>query len=998
MSGIIFAEKCNMFRIMTISLLLPLFCIITSTLNYSDSIAFSGIEHKSPPFINAETEWVDSVMNSLSLDEKIGQLLMYPAYSNKGGRHTDYIKSLITDYNIGGLIFMQGNPEDQVKLINEYQQTGKIPLLIAMDAEWSLSMRLQNTVLYPRQMMLGAIQDNYLIYNMGVEFARQLKRVGVHINFAPVADVNNNPLNPVINCRSFGEDIINVSKKSYYYMKGLQDNGILAVGKHFPGHGDTDTDSHYSLPKISHDRARLDSVELYPFRYLIKRGLGGIMTAHLFVPAIDSLDNMPTSLSPNAINGLLKAESGFKGLIFTDALNMGGITNHFKPGEADVMALIAGNDILVFANDARTVIKKIKNAVKKGLITEEAIDEKCRKVLMVKYWSGLDVRPQINSENITEELNSPRAELMQQKLIENAITVVKNDKNLLPVKGLDTLKIASIKFGSRDLSVFQNRMNYYADLDHFIYSKDVSEFGRKGLLDTLSSYDIVIASIHSTNRNPSSRFGISQSTINFIDDLSNQANIILNIFGNPYSLDYFKNARDIETIVISYNDWEITNDLSAQLIFGGIAAKGRLPVSPNEYFPVGSGVDTEKIRLKYSKFPEEVKVNREILKKIDSLLLDGLEEKAYPGARVMIARNGVVFYNKSIGYHTDKKDNPVNDFAIYDLASLTKVLSTTATIMRLYEQDKILLDDKISEYIPGLDTTDKKDINFRDILTHQSGLISWIPFYAETITDDSIFNAVYSSVQDDLFNIKVAENMYMHRSYLDTIYHRIFDSRIINRKRYLYSDVGFYILKDIIENITDTCFNDYVYNNFYNSLGANSLRYNPLNYFEKDIIVPTEIDKIFRKQLLHGYVHDYAAAMFGGIAGHAGLFGNANDVLKLMQMFLNNGEYGEERYFSEETVRLFTDYYDRSFSRRSLGFDKPEPNNNGNGIGGNYASKLSYGHLGFTGTMVWTDPEYDFVYVFLSNRVYPSANNRKLNSMRIRGNILDVIYEAIDEY
>lgn len=984
-----------MFRIMTIGFLLPLFCLISGTVNIQTDTIKSGIISEQPPFFTIDNYWVDSVLNNMSLDEKIGQLLMYPAYSNRDESHTNEIKKLIKDYHIGGLIFMQGTPEKQAKLINEYQNIAKVPLLIAMDAEWSVSMRLRNTVLYPRQMMLGAIQDNQLIYEMGQEFARQLKRVGAHVNFAPVIDVNNNPMNPVINSRSFGEDIYQVSEKSYYYMKGMQDNGVLATGKHFPGHGDTDTDSHYSLPLINHTRDRLDSLELEPFRYLIDKGLGAIMTAHLFVPSIDSTENMPTSLSQKAVTGILKAEMGFNGLIFTDALNMGGVTDHFEPGEADVLALIAGNDVLLFPNNPKKVVKEIKKAIENGKITEQEIESRARKILQAKYWAGLNVVPEVPIENIVEDLNNTSALFMQQRLIENAITLVKNENDIVPIKGLDTLKIATLSFGNREVSSFQQRIDYYAKPNHYIYSTDVNKHGRLGLIKKLSDYDVIIISIHNTNRSPASKFGISQSTINFIDDLAGKTNIILNVFANPYSLDYFKNADKIQSVIVSYNDWQLTNDLTAQLVFGGIPARGKLPVSANEYFQAGMGVETEKIRLKYSNFPEEAGVNSSMMYKIDSLINDGLYQKAYPGAVVMAARNGIVFYNNTVGHHTEIKDHKLQNLDIFDLASLTKVLATTASFMRLYEEGKISLDDRISKYLPALGDTDKRNITFRDALSHQAGLVAWIPFYLQTIKDETIFGSIYSTELMELFNIEVADNMFILDSYIDSIYNQIYSSRFNNRKRYVYSDVGFYFIKDAIETITGKGINDYVVENFYNSLGAWSLRYNPLRYFDRKNIVPTEHDKKWRRQLLHGHVHDQGAAMLGGVAGHAGLFGNANDVMKMMQIFINLGEYGGEKYFEEETVRLFTDYNDRNFSRRSPGFDKPNPNNRDNGIGGDYSTESAYGHLGFTGTMVWADPEYDLVFVFLSNRIHPCSDNRKLQRLRVRGNILDVLYESI---
>ena len=948
-----------------------------------------------PPFLSADSIWVDSVFNTLNLDEKIAQLLMVPAYSNKGEYHINQTIDLIQNYNIGGIIFMQGGPCRQANLINKYQSISRIPLLISMDAEWSLSMRLDSTIYYPRQMMLGAIQDNELIYDMGKEFARQLKRVGVHVNFAPVIDVNNNPNNPVINDRSFGEDKYNVCIKSYNYMKGLQDNKILATAKHFPGHGDTDVDSHKSLPIILHDKQRLDSLELFPFRYLINKGISSIMVAHLFVPAIDSTKNTPTTLSKKAVSEVLKNDLGFNGLIITDALNMGGVTKYYKPGEADVKALIAGNDILLFPNDVELVINEIKNAINQGLITEEQINYKCKKVLQAKYWVGLNNYNTINTKNIVEDLQNVDARLLQQKLVENSITLVKNQDSIIPLRNLDTLNIATIVFGTNTNSKFQNRLKYYTKTDDFIFNNDLIKFGKKELLKKLKSYDIVIAGVHGTNRYASRNFGISNQTINFIDTLTKETNLILDVFGNPYSLAKFKNVEFVTGLIVSYNDWEITNDFSAQLIFGGIGSKGRLPVSIEDKFVIGEGVDTENIRLKYTQVPEEAGVDSEYLNLVDSIIDLGLTKGAFPGGQVAAAKNGIVFYQRSFGYHTNDKKIKVKDMDIYDLASVTKVSGTVAALMKLYGEGIYNLDDKLSNYVSLIDTTNKKDMTFVDILTHRAGLKSWIPFYKNTIANEVIKTELYSSVKTDTFSIQVAKDMYMNKNYIDSIYQQICVSDLNPYGTYIYSDLGFYLFALMIENETGMSLPNYLNKTFYSKLGAWTTGYHPLERFDKSEIVPTEQDNYFRMQLLNGYVHDQGAAMLGGVSGHAGIFSNANDLLKIMQMYLNEGTYAEDNFIPSEVIKEFTKYqFNPVLNRRGLGFDKKHPTDTSKGIGSNSSSDLAFGHGGYTGTMVWADPEYNFVYIFNSNRVCPTSNNWKIIKLNIRTEIEEAFYQS----
>lgn len=976
-----------------------LFTVILSLINLSVSdISDSRLYAQAkinPPFYLSDTVWVDSVFNSLSPDERIAQLLMVPAYSNKNVAHTDHIEKLIREYKIGGLIFMQGGPVRQINLINRYQSASKVPLLISMDAEWSLSMRLDSCVLYPRQMLLGAITDEQLIYDMGAEFARQLKRVGVHVSFSPVVDVNNNPFNPVINDRSFGEDKNNVCIKSYNYMKGLQDNRVLATAKHFPGHGDTDVDSHKSLPILNHNFNRLDSLELFPFRYLINKGISSVMVAHLFVPTIDTTPNLPTSLSPKAVSKLLKQELGFTGLVFTDALNMGGITNYYEPGQSDVLALLAGNDILLFPSDVELVIAEIKKAIEDGLISQEEVDRRCQKVLRAKYWAGLSEFEQISTENIYHDLNNPQARIMQQKLIENAITLVKNTNEILPLKNLDTLSIATIVFGTNEISSFQNRMQYYAKTDNYIFNKDLIKFGEKQLIEKLKEYDVVIAGVHGTGRSPSSNFKIQKNTINFIDKLALETNLILDVFANPYSLAFFKNSAQINAIIVSYNDWEITNDLSAQLIFGGIPAKGRLPVSAGTNFHAGDGYDTQKIRLKYTQIPEDAGADSEILVKADSIIDAALTAGAFPGGQIAVARNGIVFYQRSFGYHTTDKITKVKDMDIYDLASVTKVSGTLPAIMKLYGEGAISLEDKLSQYVQLIENSNKRNMIIKDILTHRAGFKSWIPFYKNTILDSKIRSEMYNAVYSDTFAIPVAAGMYMNKTFVDSIYKQICESDLNPYGKYVYSDLGFYLFASMIETITNQALPKYLDSTFYSKLGAWTTGYLPLKRFSANQIVPTENDILFRRQLLHGYVHDQGAAMLGGVSGHAGLFSNANDVLKIMQMYLNGGEYGGEKFLNKEVIDEFTKYqFNPLHNRRGLGFDKKNSGDTSKGIGSESASDLAYGHGGYTGTMVWVDPKYNFAFVFNSNRVCPSAENWKIIKLNIRTDIEEAFYQS----
>jgi beta-glucosidase-like glycosyl hydrolase/CubicO group peptidase (beta-lactamase class C family) len=982
----------------TINLIIALILGISINVGTQDHKAMNSMVSKAPPFIvEQDTNWADSIVAEMSLETKIAQLFMVAAYSNKDKKEEDYINYLVKDLKIGGLIFMQGGPERHARLINRYQASADFPLLIAMDAEWGPSMRLDSTVLYPRQMMLGAIQDNQLMQDIGAEYARQLKELGVHVNFAPVVDINVNPQNPVINSRAYGELRDDVVRKAYYFSKGMQDNSVLAVIKHFPGHGDTDKDSHKILPAIMHDKARLDSIEMYPFRKLVNAGIGGVMIAHLYVPSLDSAENRPSTLSKSIVTDILKNEYGFNGLIFTDALNMRGVADHYDTGEVEVEAFLAGNDVLLFPQNVPKAIAAMKAAVADGRISEVDIDARVKKILSVKRWTGAinDTTP-INTEGLIERLNNNDAKLINRKIIENAISLIQNKDDLLPIKNLDKISIASLDFGSNEINTFQNRLKDYAPIPAYIYNRDVRNLGKKALMEKLSEYDLLILSVTGTNRSPNQNFGLSAEEAEIIQELGKSTKVILNHFGNPYALSIFSKVSDIDAIIVSYNARTLTQDISAQMIFGGLAYNGCIPVSIDNHFPAGTGITTKPIRLAYTDIPEEVNIDSHVFYKVDSLMKEAIDQEATPGAHILAARHGKVFFRKSYGYHTYDKEHKVKNSDIYDLASVTKIAATTVSLMKLYDEQKWQLNDSLGNYLEFLKGSNKANLKFKDVLTHQARLAPWIPFYTATIKEN--YGKFYCESPNEKMFIPVADHMFTMMSVRDSINYKIATSDLRSRNGYRYSDLGFYLMRDIIEKITNTPIEIYVQDQFYKSLGAHTLGYNPTDRFAKTDIIPTERDTIFRKQLLRGHVHDQGAAMLGGVSGHAGLFSNANDLAKLMQMLLNKGTYGGKRYIAEETIQLFSSpLRNPKENRRGLGFDKPVIDRPGKGPACDSASKESFGHSGFTGILAWVDPKTDILYIFVSNRVYPDMENRKLMKLDTRTNIQQVFYNAITD-
>jgi len=951
-------------------------------------------DKQAPPFLNSKNRWADSVFSTLSPQERIAQLFMVAAYSNRDEKHVNDIKKLIVDYKIGGLIFFQGGPMRQAIQTNTYQSLSKVPLFISIDAEWGLAMRLDSTTQFPHQMTLGAIQNDSLIYEMGAEIARQCKRLGIQINFAPVADVNNNPLNPVISNRSFGEDKYNVTRKALMYMKGLQDNGVLANAKHFPGHGDTDSDSHKTLPTVNSSLERLDTLELYPFKELISQGLGSMMVAHLFIPAIDTTPNQASTLTKSIVTGLLKEKLGFEGLIFTDALNMKGVSKFYQPGEVDAKALVAGNDVLLFAEDVPVAIQQIQAAIERCDITQEEIDKRCMKILLAKQWAGLNHYLAIDTTHLYSDLHTLQADLINRKLAEASLTLLKNEKNIIPLKHLDTVRIASLSLGSKELNTFQKTLSNYGPVKHFGIDKDTDKAQFDSMLMKLKAFDLVLVYLNNTSNKPAKNFGLNPAIIRMLDSVIKQNKTIVTIPENPYILAKLNSLQFASAVLMSYENNDYSASYSAQLIYGGIAACGKLPITASPFFKAGAGISTKQVRFRYT-LPEELHINSAVLSKIDSIALKGIREKAYPGCQIFVAKNNTVIYQKSFGYHTYENETAVSNDDLYDLASITKIAATTASIMRLVDQKRLNLNERLSYYLPEVKGSNKQDITLREILTHQAGLKAWIPFWQNTMQNNDYKPGIYNYVRNDEYPKRVADRLYINKTYHDSIYKQIIESPLTQKGKYVYSDLGYYFLNRIIEQITFVTEDRYVLKYFYTPLGLSTMGYLPLNRFDIKRIVPTECDLKFRKQLIHGDVHDPGAAMLGGVGGHAGLFSNAHDLAVMMQMFMNYGEYGGERYLDSNTVKECTKCQYCKDNRRGIGFDKPEMRTNKDSPVCSCVSYMSFGHAGFTGTLAWADPTNQLVYIFLSNRINPNADDNKLTKMNIRTKIQEVIYDAV---
>lgn len=983
-----------------------LFCLI-NTVNVSESYPmnkFSAIilvivslfiisahqpHTKLPKKYTAQEKWVDSVYTNMTLQERLGQLFTIGAYANKGLAADNRVKQQIMKYNVGGVLFLGGNPTHQVELTNQFQNLSKIPLLISMDAEFGLGNQLDSLPIYPYNTMLGAIQDDNIISQIGQRIGTQSKRLGIHINFAPNTAVQTFPTQNIGN-HSYGRKATTVAQKAIAFTKGIQQEGIIASAKYFPALGEITAKN--ELPIIDASKELLDSIDLLPYRSLIKNNIGGIMIGNMQMPDIEPIDGLSVSLSNNMVTKKLKDDLGYNGLIFSGKLNDKKLIKNKKPGDVELAAFLAGNDILLLPGELPQVLQKFEEAMMAGRIKEERLAYSVKKILAAKYKHGLFTAEPIQEDSILIDLELIKDDLLHRKAIKHAITAIKVNDSILPIQNLDKQKIAYVKMGDANGSTFVNTLRKYAAVD-IIKGKNLAD-----LVERLSNYSTVIVGFHKSDASPTEDYQFTDKEIVWLQEVARTNTVILDVFANPYSLNKVKSFTNIDNIIVSYQNSEASQEISAQIIFGALKAQGKLPVPIQEDFFIGTGFATKVLsRLGYD-LPETVGVSSEKLQRIDALAELVVSEKMAPGVQLLIARRGKVIYNKNFGYHTYKKKQKVTDGDIYDVASMTKILATLPMVMKQEENKSLALNSKLEDLLPKFKGTNKDKLRVVEILSHYARLKPWIPFYIHTL--DSLTKKPdkkwYSNKKSEKYSVKVAENLYMNAAYKDSIMQRIIDSDLLKRKRYKYSDLPFYILKDYIEATYKKDLNKLTQQYFYKSLGAHYTTYNPLEKFSKKMIVPSEIDDYYRNQTLQGYVHDMGAAMQGGIGGHAGLFSNANDVAKMMQMYLQGGTYGDVKYFDAATIAKFNNcYYCHKDNRRGVGFDKPQLGDVGPTCG--CVSMNSFGHSGFTGTYTWADPDEDIVYVFLSNRTYPTMSNRKLIKTDIRTKIQKLIYEAIEE-
>ncbi len=950
-------------------------------------------------------EWVEERMSRMTLKEKIGQLFIYTVspYNTKSNKKIIY--QAIKNYNVGGLLFSGGQLTNQSLLTNYAQGVSDIPLFISFDGEWGLAMRLNNTPSFPKNRILGSISDNNLIYEYGREMARQCREIGVHINFAPVADIDNNPKNPIINTRSFGGDPDNVSEKVIAYSKGLEDGNVLSVSKHFPGHGDTSVDSHKSLPVLEFDRHRLDSIELVPFKRAVEAGVGGVMIGHLFVP---SIGDGAASLSKPVID-ILKKDLKFDGLVFSDALTMRGVSN--EPNLCS-RALIAGCDIILTPKNLKKTLDDVLSAVDSGQLTKEQIDEKCRKVLTYKFYLGLDKPQRIQMAGLEKRIKTERADSLITELYRASVTVLGNRNGAIPLD-INGNGNAFIEIGNKDDdTVLFDELHKNMQ----ITKCEVNADSLASINEKLKPYRNIIVVVRTS-------YELKRYS-EWLSSLGDHKNIIYLYLSPIKSFDTKDEIwREASAVILGNSDRVEVQKHIANILMGKGKADGRISVSAGDLFKPGDGVEIKDgMHAVYR--PENYGMDSKVLAKIDSVALDGISQGAYPGCQIVVLKDGMPVYDKAFGTYSYKDSTKVTINSIYDLASLTKSTATLLAVMKLYDEGRIGLTDKISSYVPLLKGTNKERITIEELLMHQSGLVSSLPFYKEFIDKSSYKGSFVKSRMDKNHSVQIGKDAYVPASfnykkeYISSTYSKDYPLQIsdslfasanvkgmiltqianspLNDRKYVYSCLNFMLLKEMVENITKKTLDEYLDEKFYKPMRLDRIAYNPLRKFKVEEIVPTvENDYLHRGALLQGYVHDEAAAFMGGVSGNAGLFGNALDVARVYQMIISEGEYNGETYLSKVTCNLFLTYKSK-ISRRGLGFDKPDLDNPKNSPCAAEADKSVVGHTGFTGTCAWADTNRRLVYVFLSNRINPQPySQHKLSQLDIRSKIQQLIYQSI---
>lgn len=911
---------------------------------------------------------IDSLMSAMTLNEKIGQLFVVPAYgtfANDKNKELLRLKRLIARYKIGGLIFMSGDVYGQAVMTNTLQELSSVPLWIAQDMEYGAAMRVRGTTRFTPAMGIAATGDPANAYLKGKITAREAKALGVHQIFAPVLDVNNNPENPVINVRSFSADPDTVAWYGQHYIEGVESEGLLATAKHFPGHGDTDTDSHLALPVISHTYARIDSLELVPFRAAINNGLNSVMTAHIAYPNISENIDMPGTLDPTILNRLLSDTLGFEGLVVTDGLEMQGITQKFSPGEAVIQALLAGADMMLISPDEMTAIKEIERAVDSGRLSEQRINRSVKKILDLKRDRGVFKNHQVDIEALSRRIYTPEYQSVANRIARESVTVLKDERNILPVRDMNYQRILVVSVSDRDTGTLGSSLprelrKYHSNVTHHSLDNRTSTEEKEAILRAADTADLIIIGSFIMVRSHQP-IQMPEDQLKVLKELTRRnAPSILMAFGNPYVIGDLPET-DVHVLAWSTDDNQVRQSVPG--IFGASDIRGKFPATIPDMYGIGDGLEFNQSVLRFDE-PEMAGLNIDSLLNLDMVMQEAMDDSVFPGGVVGVMKDGAMVWQQAYGYHDYEKTRAVRETDVYDLASVTKVMATTTTIMKLVDQGKLNLEDKVADYIPEFEEDERRDITIEHLLLHTSGLPAF-KIYVDKLKSR---HEIVEAVKNEPLESDPGEN-------------------------FVYSDLGFILLAEIAEQVSGIRIDRYIRSQFFYPMGMYSAYFNPgqIGRWMTNRIPPTEIDNTFNRGIVQGVVHDERAYFMDGVAGHAGLFGSARDLATYSLMLLNGGTYGARQYLSPETIDLFTDRRS-SINQRGYGFDRKAT---GFSSAGSLTSERTFGHMGFTGTSLWIDPEENIAIILLSNRTFPSRTHGS-DISRIRARIADTVMKSIE--
>lgn len=921
------------------------------------------------PFREIKTAWVESVIEKLPLEEKVAQLIFVwteGGYLSKDSDRWRELERLTTVRKLGGFIFSIGDVYEYAVQINKLQGLSKIPLMITADFEYGAGMRIRRSTTFPRAMALGATRNERYAYEMGKAIAREARAVGVHQNYAPVVDVNNNPKNPVINTRSFGDDVNLVSKMALEFIRGSQEGGVIATVKHFPGHGDTEIDTHLKLPVLMFSRERFTALELPPFKDAFEAGVLSVMVGHISSLAFDTLSGIPATVSPNISTSLLKQELGFKGLVVTDAMTMRGVSSKYHPGESAVLAIKAGTDLILMPPDADIAIDAVVAAVRRREITEERINESLMKLLRLKQWLGLDEDRFVDVEKVFDVVGSSEHRLLAREIARKSITVLGNSNAILPLRHAEGKKVLDLVCADDEDP--SNGRQFHAELQQRMGNVEFAVIDPRSdsleyaaAFNKASASDVIVCQLHFYTRSGEMTGFIPDSVSFFINRILKLGKQVVGIsFGNPYVVMDFPT---MDTYVCAYSGAAVMVEAAAEVLFAEEPARGKLPVTIPGMYSFGSGVEYPKAALRNG-LPQEAGFDQKKLSRVDEVIESAVRDSAFPGAQLLVVKDGIVVHHKSYGsYDFNTYAKPVENATLYDLASVTKVIATTSAVMKLVEEGALRLEDPVVNYIPQFGQQGKEKITVYNLMVHNSGLPAWRRFYNFCTTPQCVLDSVYAT----------------------GLAYRTGDSTI-------YSDLGLITMGKIIEGVSGKTLDAYADSVFFKPLGMKSTMYNPPATLS-DLIAPTEVDSFWQKTYapVRGRVHDENAAVLGGVSGHAGLFSRAMDLAKILQMLLNGGTYDGERYLKQEIIQRFTQRQSEQ-SSRGIGWDTKTSQRS---FSGKLTSGRTYLHTGFTGTSVVVDPEKNLIVIFLTNRVYPTRNNSKI--FQIRPAVHDAILGALKD-